>query len=237
MGLDAVEIIMEAEEEFGIEILDDDYSSLITVGDFHQMIVQKLKTNNELLAAHQPCPSIPAFLETRKAFCSLTNIKRNKHRPFVNLQNFLPVFSRRAIWRTFQSTTKIELPKLVLHEPIRFLVFAIGIFLTFSISLPLIQLGVAGMTLLAIAALCIWIFLFVVSRPLANAFPENCQTIADVVRHAKPPHYPPLHSTEFSHKSPDEIWQRVVRIIVAALSVDETDVRPETRFIEDLRVD
>ena len=56
MGLDTVEIVMWAEDEFDIVISDEDASKIITVGDFAAFIVMKVNstknislTNNEVL--------------------------------------------------------------------------------------------------------------------------------------------------------------------------------------------
>jgi hypothetical protein len=43
MGLDAVEIILRAEELFNIEIGDEEASTIETVGDFYELICSKLQ--------------------------------------------------------------------------------------------------------------------------------------------------------------------------------------------------
>jgi acyl carrier protein len=42
MGLDSVELVMNAEEHFGIEVPDDVAETLFTVGDLHGFIVAEL---------------------------------------------------------------------------------------------------------------------------------------------------------------------------------------------------
>jgi acyl carrier protein len=46
MGLDTVELILSAEELFDIVITDEDASEVITVGDFHSLIVRQLRAAN-----------------------------------------------------------------------------------------------------------------------------------------------------------------------------------------------
>jgi hypothetical protein len=43
MGLDSVEIVLRAEELFGIDIADDEAGSISTVGDFYEVIRTKLE--------------------------------------------------------------------------------------------------------------------------------------------------------------------------------------------------
>lgn len=45
MGLDTVELVMWAEEEFAIEISDEEASKIFTVGMFSGFIFNKLKSN------------------------------------------------------------------------------------------------------------------------------------------------------------------------------------------------
>lgn len=47
MGLDSVELVMAFEEEFGVEIPDDEAERIITVGDARDCIVGKLRARAE----------------------------------------------------------------------------------------------------------------------------------------------------------------------------------------------
>ena len=47
MGLDTVELVMAFEEEFGVEIPDDDAERIVTVGDARDFIVGKLRERAE----------------------------------------------------------------------------------------------------------------------------------------------------------------------------------------------
>lgn len=45
MGLDSVEILMKVEKPFGINIPDQEAEKIITVGDFHNSVWQRLQGN------------------------------------------------------------------------------------------------------------------------------------------------------------------------------------------------
>jgi len=48
MGLEMVEIIMEVEETFGIQIPDDETAEVVTPGDLYDLIVQRLRTRDSV---------------------------------------------------------------------------------------------------------------------------------------------------------------------------------------------
>ena len=56
MGLDSIELIVEVENKFQIEILDIEAENILTVGDFYECIVRKLAfSSNEI--NHTRCKS------------------------------------------------------------------------------------------------------------------------------------------------------------------------------------
>ncbi len=54
MGLDSVELVMAFEEEFGIEITDEEAQLIVTVGDARDCIVGKLRVRAEDSEAVDP---------------------------------------------------------------------------------------------------------------------------------------------------------------------------------------
>ncbi len=236
MGLDMVEVVLDVEETFGIKVADDEYAEIQLVGDFHQLILRHVKSLRELQLAHPGCPSIPPFLALRKSLCSLLPVQRNQLRPRTELEKVIPRDKRRATWHNLQSLTNIILPPLILPNVLRsiIIIIAAAIFavLTFSV---IDFIGPLGFILAFMVSFIAWYFLYLLTRPLAVAFPSNCKTISDVVCFARPPHYPPQKNKPISTDS-DEIWKRLVSIIVDTLNVKESEVTPDTHFINDLRV-
>lgn len=53
-SLDVVDLVMSFEEEFDIEIPDDQVEKIKTVGDIVKFIEERLKTDLHLALAHQP---------------------------------------------------------------------------------------------------------------------------------------------------------------------------------------
>jgi acyl carrier protein len=51
MGLDTVEIVMAIEDEFQIEISDNDAEKMFTPGDIHEFVLRTLKARGETVDA------------------------------------------------------------------------------------------------------------------------------------------------------------------------------------------
>ena len=62
MGLDTVEFVVRAEKEFGLKLPDDEVSLIYTVGEFTELIHQKLLIKHGI----KHCPSNEAVFEIIK---------------------------------------------------------------------------------------------------------------------------------------------------------------------------
>ena len=63
MGLDSVELVMNVEDHFGIEIPDRAAEKLLTVGDLHTFVVE------ELQRIGRPRDPREVFVELRELIC------------------------------------------------------------------------------------------------------------------------------------------------------------------------
>ena len=72
MGLDSVELVMNTEEHFGIEIPDSVAETLLTVGDLHGFIVAELVR----IGREQNPESV--FIELRQLICEQFAIKAER---------------------------------------------------------------------------------------------------------------------------------------------------------------
>ena len=234
MGLDGVELIMEVEDQFEIQINDNAYSELRTVGDLHSQVVQQLELQQALLDANPGCVSVAPFVATRQAIMSLVPVTRSAVRPRSPLAAIIPHATRRDTWSNLQSLTSITLPSLILPPSLRVLVAAIAAIAIIAATIgAIVYMGPAGLILAVMASIILGYLMYAATRPLAVAFPPHCSTIGDVVRRAGPPHYPRKRITPMPVDS-DAVWKKVVGIVASVLSVSETEIASDTRFIEDL---
>ena len=235
MGLDAVELVMDVEEAFEFSIPDEGYAQMRTVGELHQYILRQLEVQHQLHAEHRTCPSVPAFVEIRLAITSLLAIDRKFVRPSSQLASIIPRRLRRNIWQQLQEKAHINLPPLVLPVGLRQLTRLASLGILIAAACGCVSLlGLPGMLLALPICIGLSMALFAGSRPLAFAFPSGFRTVADIVRAARPPHYPPQRQPPFAADS-DAVWHKLVEIIVNVLAVSPSEVRPSARFIEDLR--
>jgi acyl carrier protein len=63
MGLDTIEFVMAAEKEFGLQLPENEVSLIYTVGEFTNLIHQKLLAKHGL----HPCPSSDVVFDKIKA--------------------------------------------------------------------------------------------------------------------------------------------------------------------------
>ncbi len=54
MGLELVEIVMEVEQTFGIDLSDDEIRKIETVGEFQDVLVEAIESNKHGAAAADP---------------------------------------------------------------------------------------------------------------------------------------------------------------------------------------
>lgn len=90
MGLDAVEIVMRAEEFFTIRIGDDEAAAVRTVGDFYDLICAKLDV--EPLRSPVASAVLPVISEKETVFLFLS-----KHTPLPAPVEVLP-WSPQSVW-------------------------------------------------------------------------------------------------------------------------------------------
>lgn len=90
MGLDAVEIVLRAEELFAIEIGDTEASIVETVGQFYELICSKL----HIPALRSPVTSqvLPVITQREKVFLFLA-----RHTPLPPPSEVLP-WSPQSVW-------------------------------------------------------------------------------------------------------------------------------------------
>jgi hypothetical protein len=90
MGLDAVEIILRAEELFVITIGDDEAAAVRTVGDFYNLICSKL--NVTPLPSPITSAELPKITHKEKTFLFLS-----RHTPLPAPPEVLP-WSPQSVW-------------------------------------------------------------------------------------------------------------------------------------------
>lgn len=97
MGLETVELAIRFEDAFGIAIPDEVAVELTTPGKVTDYILTQVNAGSE-----RHCLSQQAFYFLRKDFVSVLGISRSEFRPENELENLIPLESRKEAWLKMQ---------------------------------------------------------------------------------------------------------------------------------------
>src|SRR5688500_12154199 len=98
MGLDAVELVIDVEEEFKIKISDSDAEKILTVGQLHDYVVERLPPGSPWVVAlageavpSAPCLTAAAFYRIRRTFVEVLGQAHTDIKPSAPIDEHLPV--------------------------------------------------------------------------------------------------------------------------------------------------
>jgi acyl carrier protein len=240
MGLDAVELVLRTEDEFGITLSDDEAAAATTVGDLYSLVLSKLNVT-------PGCLTSKAFYLTRRALVESLQIPRRSIRPATPLSPLLPDESRRTQWQQIReriglATPPLRIPALLKQDLYKraFVLSSIA-----AVVLCITALSQGWKPLAVIFLSCVfWIaltigsisFLQRLSVPrFATELPaDTAGELARVVLSLNYDHFAP---PEAAAKPTDEdVWRRLVDIICDQLQVSRDRIVPNARFVDDLDV-
>jgi hypothetical protein len=98
MGLDAVELIMETEEIFGITITDAQAASIVSVSDFISLVQNAVDSKD----IDRPCLCQHAFHRIRLALTRATKTPRSRIKLTTSIKSLFPPPRRNQTWLHFQ---------------------------------------------------------------------------------------------------------------------------------------
>jgi acyl carrier protein len=108
MGLDSVELLMEWEKAFAIEIPDKEAQQIVSVNDATDTIIAHIQ-----LQPMEGCKSQKLFYQFRRYFEDKLNISKADFKPNIQLKEVLPFKDRKKLWREMQVSLECQLPDLV----------------------------------------------------------------------------------------------------------------------------
>jgi acyl carrier protein len=229
MGLDAVELVMAFEEEFGVEIDDADAELLATPRDVTAYIIGRVRAGD----GADRCWSMPAFHRVRRALMAHAGVSRAAVQLDVSLLTWMPGDAPRRLWPQLAGATGCDCarwPALV-HSP-RQLRWLGAVSTAVALASGVLTWHHRGSSAGAAAACCMLVLAFVggllVTLPWRAALPPAVVTIRDLVSL--------VAAADRRRKgswTAAQVRQRVREIVVDILGVPD-DFRDDARFIEDL---
>ncbi|MCC6661477.1 MAG: hypothetical protein IT437_11390 [Phycisphaerales bacterium] len=231
--MDSVELVMEVEDHFKVTLPDSECSLVRTVADLAGLVISKLPRESG------KCPTATRFFQVRDHVLETAGLPPRALRPKTKLEVVFPRRRRRAMWAMLRGRDPI-IPRLVASPAVdqAFLwLSGVGLFAWLLASAA--TWGAAGgvaAVLMGMVALIAGgsLTAFAYSR-LAVCFPEGCVTVGDLVRQTLPPQIPTERGRRLAAEQ--AVLQKVREIIAEQLGLKLDEVRPESRFIEDLRMD
>jgi acyl carrier protein len=244
MGLDAVELVMRTEDEFGITLADDEAGSVKTVGDLYQLVLSKLDLTPS-------CLSSKAFYRTRQALVACLRVPRRSIRPSSDLESILPEPSRRQSWSEIAEHIKLEFPRLQYPARWRQRFFRFGALISATVVLTCSTLvlrtypGFVSGLALWIPAFAIWMILFAAINSALNKAATSlrtglpCETAGDLSQLVLTLNYEFFSPTATLNTatSKEYVWKKLVEIICDQLQIEPEEVVPNASFVDDLGVD
>jgi hypothetical protein len=227
MGLDAVEMLMDVEERFGITLRNAEFASLVRVEDLTRLVLARIAARNQV-----PCPCVPAFQTLRGDVRQVMGDANLRIRPRQPIVDVIPPGKRRAFWRQLKRRIEI-LSGLRRPLPVG---AALGVLVTLlaiaGVAPILVDPAIVPLSLLAagiVAAIA-----FGVTRPLCVMPPLALRTFGDITLKMAGT----IAVTDNSLPPAPETWvPDVIRDIVARnLGIPREKVYPAARFGEDLNL-
>jgi hypothetical protein len=228
MGLDGVELLMNLEEAFGVEITDEEATNCKTPRMVIDLIVSKLNG-----AEGRVCRSQRAFYIIRRLLVRTFGLERKSIRPDTRLREFFPEPRQKELWDQLKAAlTPGNWPplKLPLWMSRCVLALCIAVF-PVGVIIGLLwpgQVGVAlgfGVVLVVLAA----IIAFSVTRPYCTCVPASIVFIRDVIPYA-------MTSDPTIGWTRREVSTVVKRITMDQLGLYEASYTEDSRFIEDFHM-
>jgi acyl carrier protein len=234
--MESIEIVMRIEEEFAIDLPDPELSSVRTVGDLYRMVLSKLETAPPVRPAR-------SFYRLRRAIVACLGRQRKFIRPNTSLAHLLPRPTRIAAWKSLAEVSELQFPRLRHPRWARDTFRALGwagalsffvgmVMWTHPSGFPWIPLMLATPVIGAFVAFS----LYAVTPFLAYELPVR--TVGDLSKQLIG-----LNLKEFGSESEggrllskEDIWQRIVAIIVEQMQLKWEDITPEARIAEDLGI-
>ena len=225
MGLDIVELIMAVEEDFGIELPDDEAVNLVTPALLTEYVLTRVE-----LAGQSVCLSRKAFYALRRVLMKEFGCPRVLVKPDTPLEALVPRLNRRDVWRRMQAALQAKRwPGLIRPRwmpVILFTVFA-GVMVTLLfLGYRIIQSCFSGL-LVGLAGL-------LATMPWRTEFPEHCRTVGELARKLII-----LAPAVVAHRTwtREEVAETIRQLTIQLLGLKPEQYRPDARFVQDLGAD
>jgi len=219
MGLDSVELILEAEEEFQIAISDEEAFQCETPDMLTSLIYSKLRKS-----AQEACPSMHGFYVARKSLMSFFSIPREKIRPEAMLEDLIARKNRRRLWPEFLKT--LSSGKTMYAPMIRPKWLSMVPYVVSLIAFVFIYLVTEIPSLSLILSFLSGAVFYSATSFLSIEFPKEFKSVKDLTRI--------VSTLDVTVWNRNDVYLRVKKLVSEQLGIDENEIKPNSHFIRDL---
>ncbi|TWT78758.1 acyl carrier protein [Planctomycetes bacterium CA13] len=234
MGLDAVEILMEVEESFGITIPEDRASMVRTVGDLYAIVLEE---TSDITRDNTSCVTAATFYSLRRHLIPYVP-NPSAIRPTTSVAESLRRRDRPRLWAKLQYEMDLRFPPLQRPGWLRLLAVLITAtigWLVLASSLISDRPGLTGiMTLLSVVLA--GLILAVVTKPFAICTAPSYSDYRGLVTQIVSLNYAKLSESSNTWNASD-VWNVLQWIIVEQLGVKKQAVTLNANFVYDLGMD
>ncbi len=231
MGLDSVELLVEIERTFGIDIPSKVAERINTVGQMYDVVWDLIRRDDS-----QQCRSQVLFYRLRLI------LKKEFHideaiSPASITEVVIPQKNRRNVWKQLSEKLTLKLPQLVFPRTMVIIAFVSGLILygiltwVLSFYFPLLPVGI-----LYISGLVIGLMIVRVSSPLFDPFRTAVpyKTLRELTYAILHLNYVYLNASGGLRKEMELV---INKILIERLGIDTKDISPEKSFVNDFGVD
>ena len=231
MGLDGVELVLATEEQFGIQISDEEASHLVTVNDLFQIVVIKLGTNQS-----DKCLTASTFYMLRKTLAQYSNVDKKEITTKSQLHDLFPSENRKELWASICKDLNLILPELGRPHWMNSALFLIpfGALLSSTVlaTSDIIQNSMA--ITISASAIVITYLATKLTEPYKKCFPSTIKTVGQLVKFTAGNNFKRLSQGDWSD---NDVYEIVLAIISNQLHIPVEKIEPHHSFVEDLGVD
>ena len=234
MGLDAVELVLEIEEEFGIKIPDEDGEQIETIGQLHQYVLRRLGIDQEpRVVPGIPCANAVVFHKLRRSLIETFGIARKEIKPSVAFSELLPIDRRRQDWIRLRQALHVPLPNLIRPQFLQALLYLAWFGALVS---TIAVVSGTGDAILPFSLLGVCLCAQIATIGYAVHVPDAYLTVGTTVRSLLRDHRDRLAPLP-DNTAPRTVWDRLRRIISEQFGVPVESLHEDTHFINDLAMD
>lgn len=233
MGLESVELLMEVEKTFDIQVPDSEAKSIKTVGDFYNSVWDKIKDKE-----NKKCMSAMVYYRFRKLIVSKIGIQNKDLKLDTDINDLIPREIRKSKWIEIQTDFEYKLPSLDLPQRLNRLLTIIKLSIVIiSILISVFLFSIydkpkSYFFLIPIIGLSIVHIIIIVSTPYRTDIKQD--SVRELIKYILFNNY---HKISLSYGSNRLEMENVIsNIIHENFGIDYELIKPEAAIVNDLGI-